>query len=306
MKRIQIQPVLGLALPVILCFGFQSCKKSGGGGGGNNPLGICFVKEAPSYFGTQQSFQYNDKHEMTSRTYSFGNPYYTDYLQTLDAKGSVYSYSYKGTKVTLTEIYTGGTGNFFDGTATQRITREKDSHADGTSLSIALDTIGFAYDSKKRLSIVTHRIPFYSSYVPDYYVRHQSGTYLSIQYDDNDNATLVRQVDVFQQGVYNVNNPSESSLYADSVVRTQLRMTYDDHPSPFITSLKYWIFIQDDFGEATNSNWSAIITALSAHNPLTIHWEVQSSAATDHTDNMTYNYTAEGLPSDHYTYDCDN
>ncbi|MFT4154462.1 hypothetical protein [Parafilimonas sp.] len=267
----------------------------------------CVVTSCPSYFGTTQTFEYNDKKQMTARSYDFNYPGYSTFEQTVSAVKTVYGYTYQGASLEESYIFRGGTGNLYDGlpaVATQ-VTRQK--NADGTENSYSLDSFYlFFYDAKKRLEVVNHPSGFKSDNVTDYYTRHLRNTYLRITYDDNDNATELKQWWVYQYGTYNVNLPSENAMLFDSLLNFDIKITYDDKPSPFAASLKYWKFVQNDWGLAINSNWQAIITALSPHNPLTITYSMKQGNATSEHYSMTYNYNDHGLPADSYTYDCSN
>ncbi len=83
-----------------------------------------------------------------------------------------------------------------------------------------------------------------------------------------------------------------------------MNITYDDKPSPYSAMLKYWKFVQNDWGLATNSSWPAIIASLSKHNALKVTFRTQISAPSTYTYSNTYNYNTQGFPVDGYTYNC--
>ncbi|MFT4024841.1 MAG: hypothetical protein QM664_13780, partial [Flavihumibacter sp.] len=165
----------------------------------------CLVKSAPSYFGTTQTFEYNNNRQLVKRSYEFNYPGYSTFEQTVSASKTVYGYTYQGASLEESDIFRGGTGNLFDGlpAVADRVTRQK--NADGTENSYSVDSFYlFFYDAKKRLEVVNHPSGFKSDNVSDYYTRHLRNTYLRITYDDNDNATELKQWWVYQYGTYNV------------------------------------------------------------------------------------------------------
>lgn len=280
-----------------------ACKKHKGD---NTPTDEypCVVINCPSYFGSTQTFEYDSKRQMTKRSYSFNYPGYSDFTQSINANQTVYSYSNAGNLEEETDLFVGG---LYSGTPTMKVRTEHQKYANGNPDYYSLpDTIFFGYDAKGRLAFVSKPHRIYSNYVPDYYTRHVAYTDLDIVYDDNDNAVALKQWTVYQYGVYVVQDPSQSWLALDSTLQTSIKVTYDSKSSPFIASLKYWKFVQDDWGLATNNNWQAIITALSKNNPLAVTYDVQSGSPSTTKYTMSYNYTSHGMPADSYTYNCTN
>jgi len=266
----------------------------------------CVVMSCPSYFGTTQTFAYDDSREMTSRKYDFGSAGYGPFTQTVDRNKTHSSYTHGASTLEETDVFLGGTGNLYDGTPAWMTKEEKQTSSSGSIINLGPDTLyNFQYDGKKRLVKATYIASIINTgdlyFV---YARQLSNIVLDITYDDNDNAVLLKQTDVYRQGKYNVNAPSTSYFWYDSTASTAIRVTYDSKPSPFSASLKYWKFVQNDWGVATNTNWQAIITALSANNPLTIKYELQQGSSSGSSYSMTYHYNDRGYPADSYIYDC--
>jgi hypothetical protein len=264
----------------------------------------CVVINCPSYFGSTQTFTYDSKQQMTKRSYSFNSPGYSDFTQTINANQTFYSYTQSGNLEEETDLFVGG---LYTGTPTMKVRTEHQKYANGNPDYYSQpDSIFFGYDAKGRLAFVSKPYRLHSDNVLDYYTRHIVYTDLDIVYDDNDNAIALKQWEVYQYGTYVVQAPSESTLILDSTLQTSIKMTYDSKSSPFIASLKYWKFVQDDWGLAINTNWMAIITALSKSNPLTVTYDVQSGSPSTTKYTMSYNYTSHGMPADSYTYNCTN
>ncbi|MFT3701746.1 MAG: hypothetical protein QM802_05225 [Agriterribacter sp.] len=267
--------------------------------------GSCVVIHSPSYFGTTETLEYDSKRQLVKQSYEFNAAGYSTFVNTISAAQTSESYTHNGTLLKTTYVFGGGTGNLYDGMPDYMDQLTYQKNADGTELNIAQNKyLVFEYDAKKRLTGITKPEVLVSSNVADYYVRHYIGTTLQLTYDDSDNVTQLNQSDIFQSGKYIVNDPSNSYFVFDSTLTTKINVTYDKNPSPFSASLKYWKFVQNDWGLAINSNWQAIITALSKNNPLTINYKVRQGNATDMTNTMTYNYNENGLPADNYTYNC--
>jgi hypothetical protein len=271
-----------------------------------SPADGCVVTSCPSYFGTTQTFTYDDSREMTTRKYDFGTAGFGPFTQTIDRNKIHSSYTQGGSTLEETDVFLGGTGNLYDGTPGWMTKEERQSSSTGSYQDRGPDTLyNFQYDSKKRLVKVTYIAPMINTGdVYGIYARQLSNIVLDITYDDNDNAILLKQSDIYRQGQYNVNIPSDSYFWLDSTAWTAIRVTYDSKPSPFSASLKYWKFVQNDWGLANNTNWQAIITALSPNNPLTIKYELQQGSQSSTSYSMTYHYTDKGYPADSYTYDC--
>lgn len=271
------------------------------------PAAACVVTSCPSYFGTTQTFTYDDSRLMTGRKYDFGIVGFGPFTQTVDKSKIHSSYTQSGATLEETDLFTGGTGNLYDGTPTLMIRTEKQTSASGSNnMNSGPDTLyWFQYDAKKRLTRITYFAQIINTGDVHYiYARQLFNVVLDITYDDNDNATRLIQSDVYRYGTYNANVPADSYFLYDSIAWTVINITYDNKPSPFSGSLKYWKFVQNDWGLTVNSNWQAIITALSPHNPLTIKYELQQGSSSSTAYSMVYNYNDRGYPADSYTYDC--
>lgn len=268
-------------------------------------VSACVPTSCPSYFGTTQTFTYDQSRKLTKRTYDFGYPGYSPFVQTIEPTKAIYSYTQGGNTLTVTDIFPGGTGSLYDGMpdGMVRITAQTNP-TNGYNYS-AIDTpYSFLYDSKKRLKQVIFQADINTSTVATTYMYQLWHTTLDITYDDNDNAINLKQTEIYRDGAYVVQAPSESHFEYHPIVTNVVDITYDQKPSPFSGLLKYWKFVQGDWGQATNTNWSAIITSLSPHNPLTITWSVQGGKPSTQSSKLSYNYTDKGYPSDSYTYSC--
>jgi hypothetical protein len=268
----------------------------------------CVVASAPSYFGTTQTFEYDETGNLKNRRYEFGYPGYGPFSQTVDSDKTIYSYtSPNGVTLEVTDVYIGGTGNLYDGSPRMMSSQARYSYNDGKpgSTHEADTVLIFDYDDQKRLSVVTyyHEL-FVTNNVIEEYNRQHYATKLELTYDNNDNVTRLKQSFVFREGVYVVNNPSESYFTYLEDVQTIINVTYDDKLSPFTAVSKYWKFVQGDWGYVTNSNWQAIIIALSKNNPLTISYEFYRGKPSQSTSSIIYNYNEQGFPIDSYTYTC--
>ncbi|MBN9381855.1 MAG: hypothetical protein J0H74_13880 [Chitinophagaceae bacterium] len=267
----------------------------------------CVVTSCPSYFGTTQTFTYDDSRRMTGRKYDFAIVGFGTFTQTVDKSKIYSSYTQNGTTLEETDVFLGGTDNLYDGTPAWMTRAEEQTSPGGSNnMSTGPDTLYyFQYDSKKRLTKVTYFAPVINTGDVHYiYARQLFNVVLAITYDDNDNAIRLKQSDIYRYGTYNANVPADSYFLYDSIARTVINVTYDSKPSPFTGSLKYWKFVQNDWGLATNRNWQAIITALSPHNPLTVKYELQQGSPSSTSYSMIYNYNDRGYPADSYTYDC--
>jgi len=210
------------------------------------PDNACLVINCPSYFGTTQTFEYDAKRQMTKRSYEFNYPGYSTYVQTVSPTKVVSGYTHNGTLLEEIDTYTGGTGNLYDGLPRylSHVTHQK--NPDGTEMTLPPDSLLFSYDAKKRLAFVGKGFTLHSDNVLDYYTRHQIATNLDMVYDDNDNVIELKQWALYQYGTYVVQAPSESTLIVDSILQNSIKVTYDNKPSPFTASLKYWKFVQND------------------------------------------------------------
>ncbi|MET0300410.1 MAG: hypothetical protein ABW036_11630 [Flavitalea sp.] len=266
----------------------------------------CVITGAPSYFGTTQTFDYNDKEQMTSRKYDFGFPGYGPYTQTV-APGEINSsYTLRGGVLEERDVFLGGTGNLYDGTPTMMIRFEHQTNASGQVTHIGgPDTLyGFSYDDKKRLIQVDYFAKL-RPYSPSYsYEKTYYKTMLKMTYDNNDNVVKMQQIEVERAGSYNVNIPSESYFTYDEKLRNDMTITYDDKPSPYSSVLKYWKFVQNDWGLATNSSWTAILAALSKNNALHVTFATRESGPSSYSFSNTYNYNTQGFPVDGFIYNC--
>ena len=164
--------------------------------------------------------------------------------------------------------------------------------------------LGFEYDDRKRLSVVTyyHRLLTYDITVT--YSRQLYSTELRLTYDNNDNVVTLEQTLIYREGVYVVNKPSDSYFVFLQSDYSKINVTYDSNPSPYSAVLKYWKFVQGDWGYAINSNWQAIISSLSKNNPLTISFEMMQGNPVEITNTITYQYNEHGFPVEGYTYTC--
>lgn len=238
----------------LLAFTVSSCGKDP-----NDPNtpgdGTCVVIHSPSYFGTTETLEYDSKHQLVKQSYEFNAAGYSTFINDISAAQTSESYTHNGTLLKTTYVFGGGTANLYDGTPEYMDQLTYQKNADGTEMNIAQNRyLLFTYDAKKRLTGVTKPEVLVSGNVADYYVRHYVGTTLELVYDANDDVIQLNQFEVFQSGKYIVNNPSESYLVLDSSLLTKINVTYDDKPSPFIASIKYWKFVQNDWGLAINSN----------------------------------------------------
>ena len=286
--------------------GFGSCKKSLPG---NTTPGdsSCLVIQCPGYFGTPKTLDYNADRQLVKVSYEFNYPGYSTFTSTVSKTGFVESYTNKGTLLTTTYTFSGGSQNFYDGMPTRMDVGTYQKNPDGTASSYTqLSWYAFSYDTKKRLNYIIHDEPGSPSNpnILTYYQRHLIRTTLELTYDDNDDVTQLKQYSVYQFGTYVVQNPSESKLYYDTTVMNLINVTYDNKPSPFTAPLLYWKFVQNDWNLAINSNWNAIIAALSRNNPLTITFKVQNTVNVNVTSNRSYQYNQYGYPSDNYVYKC--
>jgi hypothetical protein len=266
----------------------------------------CLITGAPSYFGTMQTFKYNDKQQLTSRTYDFGYPGYGPFTQTVAPVEINSSYTQRGASVQERDVFLGGTGNLYDGMPKMMIRFERQTNSSGqVTYNGGPDTLyGFTYDDKKRLIQVDYfarLLPYSPSYS---YQRVYFKTMLKMTYDANDNVTKLQQIDVERYGSYNTISPLESYFAYDEKMRTDMNIIYDDKPSPYSAVLKYWKFVQNDWGLATNSSWPAIIASLSKHNALKVTFQTRIGGPSNYTFSNSYNYNAQGFPTDGYTYNC--
>lgn len=243
---------------------------------------------------------------MTARKYDFATVGFGPFTQTIGKDKIHSSYTQGGNTLEETDVFLGGTGNLYDGTPEWMTRQEKQTANDGSVQYRGPDTLyNFLYDGKKRLVRAIYRAQMINSGDMNMvYARQLSNIILDITYDDNDNAVRLKQSDVYRQGKYVVNMPAESYFWFDSTAWTIINVTYDSKPSPFSASLKYWKFVQNDWGVALNTNWQAIITALSPNNPLTMRYELQQGSSSNLNYSMNYHYTDRGYPADSYTYDC--
>lgn len=278
---------------------------------GDNPpaqvnISPCVVTSAPSYFGTAQTFEYDQAGNLTSRRYEFGFPGYGPFTQKVDPAKISYTYTSSTALLEETDVFLGGTGNLYDGLPEMMIRREHQKYTDGRPEAyIGPDTLlTFQYDDKKRLSVVTYHPQLLSYDVYITYSRQLYAIKLELTYDDNNNVIRLEQTSVFREGVYIVNKPSDSYFVYPEAVQTVINVTYDNKPSPFTAVLKYWKFVQGDWGYVTNSKWQAIIAALSKNNPLTITYVTFQGKPSEAKTNITYNYNEQGFPIDSYTYNC--
>ncbi|MCD9019220.1 hypothetical protein [Parachryseolinea silvisoli] len=266
----------------------------------------CIITSAPSYFGTTQTFEYNQSGELTTRKYEFGYPGYGPFTQTVDRDKTHYAYTHSGNLVEITNHFQGGTGNFYDGQPEWMVRDEHQEYGDGRpDYNSTADTLlSFGYDDKKRLNVITYHHDLIGGSVQEIYSRQLYHTVLELTYDANDNVTHLKQYLLFREGVYNVNVPSESYFVYKQDVQTEIDVTYDDKPSPYSVMSKYWKFVQEDWGYVINSNWQAIIISLSENNPVTIHFSLFRGNEADTNTSPTYDYNEQGFPIGGYTYDC--
>jgi hypothetical protein len=265
----------------------------------------CVITSAPSYFGTAQTFKYNTSTELTAREYEFGYPGYSTFKQTVDREKTHFAYTHSGNLVEVTNYFQGGTGNLYDGQPEVMVKAEHQEYADGRPDYNSSDTLlSFGYDDKKRLTSVTYIHDLIGGSVHYIYSRQLYNTVLKLTYDDNDNVTGLKQIWVFRDGVYNVNTPSASYFFYEESLQTEIAVTYDNKPSPYSALLKYWKFVQEDWGYVINTNWQAIITAISKNNPVSIRFSVYQGNKLDTGNTPTYEYNEQGFPTGGYTYDC--
>jgi hypothetical protein len=266
----------------------------------------CVVTTAPSYFGTAQTFKYDPTGSLQSRSYEFGAAGYGPFTQTVDAEKTFYTYTTPRASLEKTDRFIGGTGNLYDGLPEMMVARERQRYNDGKpDFDSGSDTVlTFQYDDKKRLSVVTYHLELMTYDVYITYSRQMSAIRLELEYDNNDNVIRLKQVYVYREGVYIVNNPANSYFTFLEDVHTVISVAYDDKPSPFTAISKYWKFVQGDWGYVTNSNWQSIIASLSKNNPVTIAFETYQGTASQAKIDVTYNYNAQGFPTDGFTYNC--
>ena len=266
----------------------------------------CVIIGAPSYFGTTQTFKYSDKQQLTSRTYDFGYAGYGPFTQTVTPVEINSSYTYSGSVLQERDVFVGGSGSLYDGMPTMMIRFEHQTNSSGqVTHEGGPDTLySFSYDDKKRLIEVDYfarLVPYNPAYS---YQRVYFKTMLKMTYDANDNVTKLQQIDVERFGSYIPTNPSASYFVYEEKMRTDMNIMYDDKPSPYSAMLKYWKFVQNDWGLATNSSWPAIIASLSKNNAVKVTFETRISAPSTYSFSNTYNYNAQGFPTDGYMYNC--
>lgn len=266
----------------------------------------CLITSAPSYFGTTQTFEYDQSNYLTARNYPFGVAGYEPFMQTINSSTSFYTYKTSAAVIEVTDVFTGGTGNLYDGMPETMLRSEHQTYSDGRPdfNSGPKTLLTFQYDDKKRLSSVTyhHDLLTYDVYVT--YSRQLYTTVLELTYDNDDNVTKLLQKLVFREGVYIPNKPSDSYFSYEEAVHTSINVTYDGNPSPYSAILKYWKFVQGDWGYVTNSNWNAIIMTLSKNNPLVVSYDTYQGKAVQISNSMAYNYNEQRFPIDGYTYKC--
>lgn len=297
--------IITLLLSAALLFNV-SCKKPSQN---NTPLvniTPCVITGAPSYYGTTQNFKYSDKKQLTSRTFDIGSPGYGPFTQTVSPLEINSSYTLRGNVNQERDVFLGGTNNLYDGMPSMMIRYQHQINSSGqVTYNGGPDTLyGFTYDDKKRLI----QVDYFASlipYSPTYsYARAYFKAILKMIYDDNDNVIKIQQIDVERYGRYNVSSPSESYFLYDEEIRTVMSITYDDKPSPFSAMLRYWKFVQNDWGLDPNANWTAIIASLSKHNALKVTFDIRISGPSTYTFSNTYNYNTQGFPIDGYIYNC--
>jgi hypothetical protein len=295
-----------LPLMLITCFAaIMSCSEED-----ESPTQVtdaaCIVKSSPSYFNTNQTFEYDQAGNLKTRWFPFGFPGYEPFTQTIDPTKSFYSYTSTAGLIEVTDVFIGGTGSIYDGLPDSMQRTERQTYTDGRpDFNSGPKTILiFEYDDAKRLKKVDyhHDLLTYDVYIT--YSRQLYKTTLELTYDDKDNVTKLKQSLVFREGVYVVNNPSDSYFSYEESEQTSINVTYDNKPSPYSAILKYWKFLQGDWGYVTNSNWNAIITALSKNNPVVISFETYQGNAVQTSNNSTYDYNEQGFPIGGYTYEC--
>lgn len=266
----------------------------------------CIVTSAPSYFGTSQTFEYDQQGMLLNRKYDFNYPGYSQFVQTVDSKKTFYSYSTQAGLVEVTDIFVGGSGNLFDGTPSMVISRGHQTYTNGSpEFFSGPDTLlTFQYDDLKRLSSVTYHYKLLTDDISIIYGQQLYSMVLDLTYDANDNATRLTQTLVVREGVYNVNKPADSYFVFKESVQTLINVTYDTNPSPYSVMSKYWKFVQGDWGYVVNSNWTAIIAALSKNNPLTIQYETYKAQPSKLVSSFVYTYNEQGFPTSNYTYTC--
>ena len=293
MKRTHIERYvvsMGLAISLLL----QACSDDEPSAKKNDAP--CVITSGPSYFGTTQTFEYGADGNLSTRKYEFGYPGYGPFTQTVDATKTYYTYTSSAGVVAITDIFIGGTGNLYDGVPERMVRLNPPLEPD--------TLLGFEYDDRKRLSVVTyyHRLLTYDITVT--YSRQLYSTELRLTYDNNDNVVTLEQTLIYREGVYVVNKPSDSYFVFPQSEYSKINVTYDSNPSPYSAVLKYWKFVQGDWGYAINSNWQAIISSLSKNNPLTISFEMMQGNPVEITNTITYQYNEHGFPVEGYTYTC--
>ncbi len=260
----------------------------------------CVVTSAPNFGKT--TFDY-DPTGMKTRKFEFNNSAVT---QTVDANKTFTTYSTSTAVLESTHLFLGGTGNLYDGLPEVVVKQDLVKYNNGSAdFDSGRDTLFiFEYDDKQRLSVVNEYYELQEYHVQVAYSRQPYNMELRLAYDDNDNVIRLEQTLVWREGSYSANSPSDSYfVYLEDVI-TVINVTYDDKPSPFTAMLKYWKFVQGDWGTFFNSHWPSIITPLSKNNPVTIAYEKYQRGPGQPTINITYNYNEQGFPIDGYTYNC--
>ena len=266
----------------------------------------CVIASAPSYFGTAQTFEYNESNELTTRKYEFGFAGYGPFTQTIDRDKTDYTYTHSGDLIQVTNYFQGGTGSLYDGQPEAMVRVEHQEYADGRPdyNSVPKTLLDFGYDDKSRLNVIAYHHNLIGGTVNYIYSRQLYNTVLELTYDDNDNVTAVRQYLLFREGVYNESAPSESYFFYEEEDQVKIEVTYDDKPSPYSAVSKYWKFVQEDWGYTINSNWQAIIMSLSKNNPVMLHYSLLQGVEANTNSTLTYEYNEQGFPINGYTYDC--
>ncbi len=98
--------IITLFFPAALLFNLSCSKPSQN----NMPLvniTPCVITGAPSYFGTMQTFKYNDKEQLTSRTYDFGYAGYGPFIQTITPVEINSSYTHNGAVLQERDVFLG-------------------------------------------------------------------------------------------------------------------------------------------------------------------------------------------------------
>lgn len=296
---------LTLWSPLMTCIliVFAGCNKSNHGSNGTNPPNPSpcqLTGDSWSEVGNPQTFTYDNNGLLIQRQFSMG-AYYTDFIQKFTATTSRGTYTIRSSGDTMasnvTFAFRDNGNSVYDGMPKSDGRTNFDIPANGGAPSVTsnADTAHlYVYDAKKRL--ISINMP--RSFDPNNHLNQLMSVTDSLIYDDKDNVIQILIINNFAAYVDHPQDPSLNYWAYTPNKRETIDISYDNNPCPYTCMLKYWKFLQGDFGEFTNSDWKRIITGLSTNNAIKIH-EYGSDYAgntVDDTHEYTYNYNEKGFP----------